>query len=256
MKNLQFFILSILVLLLFKISTTDANAQGSRNFFTVSGGYSLPIGKYASERLSDPDYGLAGSGYFGQVAYEHRFLFWLGMRVSGNLTINKTNPGPIITRSQQYLEFVRPLLSNSGDTYSWTTQTSEWRVASAMAGPALYLYLGRVQVEGHIQGGYVLVQSPDIKVYGESSSGENPVEGSMASSNSGKFGAGIGTSIKIPLSKHLSFQLAADLIGTNAEFDDLVLIGKIGSYPPQEQARTEKRLVSVVNLGAGFTIEF
>jgi hypothetical protein len=254
MKNLPFISLFCLILLLTTLE--KSNAQGSRNFFTVSGGYSLPIGKYASERLSDPNYGLAGSGYFGQVAYEHRFLFWLGMRVSGNLTINKTNAGPIITRSQQYLDLVRPLLSNGDDTYTWTTDASEWRVASAMAGPALYLYLGRVQLEGHVLGGYVLAQSPTIKVYGASSSGANPVEGSLASSNSGKFGAGVGTSIKIPLSKHLSLQLAADLIGTHAEFDDLVLVGKIGSYPPQEQARTEKQLVSVVNLGAGFTIEF
>jgi hypothetical protein len=241
--------------ILFALTTTFSYSQGSRNFISASGGYSLPIGKYASERLSNPDYGLAGSGYFGQIAYEHRFLFWLGIRLAGNVTINKTNPDPIVAKSNEYLERVRPFINEEG-TYTWKTDASQWKQASAMVGPVLYLYLGKVQLEGHLMGGYVIVESPDILVTGESSSGNNPVEGSLASARSKTWGAGAGASIKIPLSRHLSFQLGGDLIGTEAKFDDLVLVGKIGNYDPLEQPRSEHRLVSVINIGAGFTIEF
>lgn len=247
-------ILALTFLIFLLPDPSECFAQGSRNFFSASGGYSLPIGKYASEKLGNPDYGLAGSGYFGQVAYEHRFLFWLGLRVAGNHTINKTNPGPIIAKSEEYLDMARPFINEEG-TYTWTTETTKWKLTSAMIGPALYLYLGKVQFEGHLMGGYVWVHSPDIHVYGTSSSGKNPVEGSMASSLSKTPGGGIGMSIKIPLSSHLTFQLGGDVIGTEAKFHNLTLVGKVNDTQ-LEQPRSENRWVSVVNLGAGFCIEF
>ena len=41
-----------------------------RNIVSFSGGYSLPLGKFASANLNDPEAGLAGAGVFGQLSYE------------------------------------------------------------------------------------------------------------------------------------------------------------------------------------------
>ncbi|GAB2785988.1 hypothetical protein GCM10027275_33020 [Rhabdobacter roseus] len=225
-----------------------SRAQGTLQTLSLTGGYSLPVGKFASENFNDPEAGLAGSGYFGQLTYERRFWPRLGFRASGSLNINNTNPDPVI---EQY----SALLPNK-DTYSWQTDAATWQLGSVMLGPIGYIDFARWQLEGHVVGGMIFAKSPSLTVAGTSSTGTNPVDARVSSGQTSAFGFGAGGSLRVPLARRLYFQLSADWIAARAELKDVPTYAKIGAFPAIEMLRTEKRFVGVVNVGAGLAVAF
>ena len=60
-------LLPVMVIFFLIFNSQETQAQDTKNFFSVTGGYSLPVGQLATEKLNDPLAGLAGSGYYGQV---------------------------------------------------------------------------------------------------------------------------------------------------------------------------------------------
>ena len=237
-------------------SITDIHAQNeTRSFFSVSGGYSLPVGELAKKKLDDPFAGLTGSGYYGQVNYDFRFARWLGVKVSGSMNQNKTRPQPIIDRANVKVEEIRQII-NETSAYSWQTNVSKWKFNSALIGPALYLNFNRVQFEAHVQGGYVHVTSPTVRMTGTFESGENTIGVNLAPATSNGFGGGVGGSLRIPIFNKLYFQLTGDFIATEAEFKDVVIKVGVGNYPEAQIPLSEKRFVGVANIGAGFGLAF
>ncbi|HEV7348441.1 hypothetical protein [Telluribacter sp.] len=238
--------LGAFVLLLGLVPT--AWAQGTSNIVSFSSGYSVALGKFASEQLNDPEAGLAGPGFFAQLSYERKFLPWLGLRLSGSLNINQTNPDPVI---RQY-----SVLLPQPETYTWTTDVTQWRLGTVMAGPSGYLQVGRVGLEGHAQVGLVLAESPGLNVVGTSSTGRNPVDARVAKSSANALGIGAGASVRIPITERLRFQLTGDWVAASIQLKDVPTYTKVGDNGPFEGLISPKRFVGVLNVGAGLAVTF
>lgn len=253
MKFYKFVVAMILSLLLF--NKQESRAQDTKNFFSVTGGYSLPVGQLAREKLNDPLAGLAGSGHYGQVNYDHRIWRGFGFRLSGSLNVNKTNSDPIIEKANSYVQAI-------GRKYTWQSDVSEWKMGAVLFGPAIYLNLNRVQIEAHVQGGIVRASTPSVYLTGQGMTAEGNVDPAATKVNVSlnhtivkPIGFGAGASIRLPLFKALFFQISGDVIGAKAEVKDLAIIANVGGNPYSDRLN-EKRFIGVVNVGAGLGLAF
>ena len=219
-----------------------------RNRVSFSGGYSLPIGEFASKQFSNPDAGLAGEGYFGQLSCERKFTSWLGLRLTGNLNINQTNAQPLIEQYSQFLP--------SPETYTWQSEVTKWRLGAALAGPVGYLSLGGVELEGHVQAGMVFAEAPGVILNGVSSTGQNAVDARVPVASTRAFGYGAGASVRFRLTEYLRLQLTGDWIGADAQLKDVPTYVKVGDRPPIEGRISPRRFVTVLNVGAGLVVVF
>ncbi|GAB3163705.1 hypothetical protein [Telluribacter humicola] len=235
-------------ILFFGITTSGWAQSTAPRAISFSGGYSIPIGKFASKQFSDPEAGLAGSGYFGELSYEQRFSSWLGVRLSGSLNINKTNADPLI---EQY-----SILLPNRDTYTWQTDVTKWLFGSVLAGPAVYLRTGPVMLEGHVQLGVAFARSPGLSVIGTSSTGRNPVEARVAQGSTKALGYGAGGSASVPISNRLRFQITGQWIGSNMYFKDVPTYAIVGDIGPIKSLQSKWRFIGVLNTGAGLVFEF
>lgn len=222
-------------------------AQG-QNALSLAGGYSLPIGKFASQQFNDPDAGFAGDGYFGQVSYERKLTSWLGARLTGSLNTNTTDAQPLI---DQYSE----LLPNP-NTYSWQSEVTRWQLGAVVAGPMAYSSFGKLTLEGHVQGGVIFAKSPGVGLLGTSTTGRNAVDGRITAASTKAFGVGAGGSIRFRLSDRLHFQLTGDWIGGRVKLENVPTYVKVGDFAPIETNTSRERLVGVINAGGGFVVVF
>ena len=219
-----------------------------RNLVSFSGGYSLPVGKFASENFNDPKAGIAGPGFFGQLSFERKFAEWIGLRTTGSLNINQTNAQPLI---QQYSGFLA-----KPETYAWQQDVTKWRFGALLLGPAGYLGSGDIELEGHVQGGLVFAESPGVTLNGTSSVGSPAIEGRVSKAAAITYGLGAGVSLRLRLTDLLRLQITADAIGANVELKDIPTYVKVANLPPLESSQSRKRIVSVVNVGAGLVLGF
>ncbi|HEV7379623.1 MAG TPA: hypothetical protein VGN64_07500 [Dyadobacter sp.] len=245
-----------LLFLVCTLAVYDSRAQNNnRSFFSVTAGYSLPVGELARERLNDPFAGLTGSGYYGQVNYDFRIARWFGLKISGSMNQNKTKPEPIIERANESVEQIKPLI-NESSAHTWQSHVSKWKFNAVMIGPALYINLNKVQLEAHVQAGYVQVTSPSVNMVGAFESGQNNMAVSLRPASTKDLGVGAGASLRIPLGNTLYFHLSGDFLATEAELKDVAINVKVGNYPDLSVPINEKRFVGVANVGAGFGIMF
>lgn len=243
-------------LAVFLISGTFSYGQKKKrkNVFSFSGGYSLPVGKFASEALDDPRAGMADDGYFGRVSYERILFPGVGLRLSANHNINRTNPDPLIRQAGDLVEMYRGLIGETGQ-YSWTSDAQQWRQTSLMLGPALFIPIGPLSVEAHVQGGRLFITSPKVTLEGTSTSGNNPITAVMMPVKTQSWGFAGGLSLRIPLGPVVQLKLFAEAIAANATFKDIALRGTIGGVEVTQNV-SEKRAVGVVNTGAGLAFRF
>lgn len=234
----------------------DARAQlDSRSFLSVTAGYSLPVGELAREKIDDPFAGLTGSGRYIQANYDFRIARWIGLRVTGNMNINTTRPQPIVDRANEKVDEIKPLI-NETTAQSWDTSVSKWKFNSLMIGPAIYINMGRVQLEGHVMGGYVQVSSPTVHMIGRFESGKNAMDVRLNEASTNDFGVGAGASLRIPVFKALYIHLSGDFLATEAELKDVALRVNIQGYPEVGIPINEKRFVGVANVGFGLGLAF
>ncbi len=230
------------------------SSYSQKNVFSFGGGYSLPVGKFASKALDDPEAGMAGSGYFGRVSYERKLFPGIGLRLSANHNINSTNPNPLIQKADELVNMYRIVLGEEGQ-YSWTSDAQEWKQTSLMIGPALYIPLGTVTLEAHAQAGRLFITSPKVSLQGTSTSGNNPIDAVMMPVKTQSWGFAGGMSLRIPLGSVVQFKLFAEAIAAQATFKDIALRGKVAGIDASHLI-DEKRAVGVVNTGAGFVFRF
>lgn len=247
---------SILLFALFLFTQLGAQAQNdNRSFFSVTAGYSLPVGELAREKLNDPFAGLTGSGYYGQVNYDFRIARWFGLKFSGSMNKNTTRPQPIVDIADLRVEEIKGFI-NETTSHTWDTKVSRWKFNAIMAGPAIFLNFGRVQLEGHVQGGYVKVTSPTVDMVGTFQSGENQILVHLSPASTSGFGVGAGASLRLPIAGALYFHLSGDFLATEAELKNVAVNVRVGSYPEVGIPINEKRFVGVANIGAGLGISF
>lgn len=254
MKISQRFSISLFALFLF--TQLGAQAQNdNRSFFSVAAGYSLPVGELAREKLNDPFAGLTGSGYYGQVNYDFRIARWFGLKFSGSMNKNTTRPQPIVDIADLRVEELKGLI-NETTSHTWDTRVSRWKFNAIMAGPAIFLNFNRVQIEGHVQGGYVKVTSPTVDMTGTFQSGENQILVHLSPASASGFGVGAGASIRLPIAGPLYFHLSGDFLATEAELKNVAVNVRVGNIHEVGIPINEKRFVGVANIGAGLGISF
>jgi hypothetical protein len=233
---------------LFLLSNSETKAQNTRSFFSVTGGYSLPVGELAREKLDDPFAGLTGSGYFGQANYDFRIARWIGLRASGSMNLNKTNSQPILDKANDYAQVL-------GQTFNWQSSVSKWKLNAVMVGPALYINMNRAQIELHAQVGKIWANSPTVDLVGNAEGGGEPIYVNLKPASTTAFGLAGGASLRFPIAGNLFFQLSGDVIGAEAEIKDVTIRAVRGAYDFSEKI-SEKRFIGVVNVGAGLGIAF
>lgn len=257
LSDMRSLVFKVAVPFIFLLSCAQSSfAQlDTRSFFSVTGGYSLPVGEMAREKLNDPLAGLAGSGYFGQANYDFRIFRWAGIRLTGSLNVNTTNSDPIVEKANTYVQALNR-------SYTWQSDVSQWKLAAALIGPAIYLNMNRVQIEAHLQGGMIQASTPSVLLNGQEINSEGviveggqPVTVSLNHATVKPYAFGAGVSLRFPLVRALYFQLSGDVIGAKAEVKDLAIKAKSGSYEFSDQIN-EKRFIGVVNIGAGLGIAF
>jgi hypothetical protein len=239
--------LAFFLLVQLQVSAQKRQQNDTRSFFSITGGYSLPVGELAREKIDDPFAGLTGSGYYGQANFDFRLARWIGLRASGSMNQNKTNSKPIIDKANQYAQVL-------GESFNWESSVSRWKLNALMVGPALYLNFGRAQIELHAQGGKVWADSPSVNLIGRSEGGE-PINVDLKPASTSAFGLAGGASLRFPLAGALYFQLSGDVIGAEAEIKDVTIRAVRGSFDFSETI-SEKRFIGVVNVGAGLGIAF
>lgn len=238
----------ILAVLLSAVALLPLGAVAQqRNFVSFSGGYSLPVGAFASQNFGDPKAGLAGSGVYAQLNYERRLTDHFGLRVTGSLNINQTDAQPLIDEYS--------VLLPKPDSYSWQKETSTWQLGALLLGPSGYLPLGKVELEGHVQAGVVLAESPSVTLFGISAADSPDVEASVTQASTTAFGFGAGASVRFRMTDNLRLQLTADAIGADMQLKDVTTYRRFGSFVIQETT-SPSRFVTVVNVGAGVVLGF
>jgi hypothetical protein len=236
-------------IILLTLACLQGHAQNNtRSFLSVTGGYSLPVGELAREKLDDPFAGLTGSGYFGQANFDFRIARWIGLRASGSMNVNKTNSKPILEKADSYAELLN-------DAYSWDSKVSSWKLNALMVGPALYINMNRVQLELHAQAGKVWANSPSVTLTGTSESGGEQLNVNLTPASTSAFGLAGGFSLRLPLAGNLYFQIGADMIGAEAEIKDVAVQVRRGTFKYDDRIH-DKRFIGVVNAGAGLGIAF
>jgi hypothetical protein len=248
----------LLAVVIFSTFYGRAYAQlDTRSFLSVTAGYSLPVGELAREKINDPFAGLSGEGRYLQASYDFRIARWFGLRISGSMNSNKTKPQPIIDRANDKIEELRSLgLIKDTSGPAWQTSVSNWKFNALMAGPAIYLNFGRVQLEGHAMGGYVQVSSPRVHMTGKFPSGKNDIEVGLNEAITKEWGIGGGASLRIPIYRKLYFHLSGDFLATEAELKDVAIRVSVQDYPQVVLPINEKRFVGVANVGVGLGLAF
>lgn len=247
LKNLLLTVGCIRPWVLVSLLASGSLAQ-TPHIISFSSGYSLPLGKFASKQFSDPEAGLAAEGFYAQLAYERQLADWWGLRLTGSLNINQTNSDPLI---RQY-----SVLLPNPDTYTWLSDVTQWRLGAVLLGPTGYLSLGPVDLEGHVQGGWVFAESPGIVLNGTSSTGQNTVDARIPAASANVFGYGAGAAARLRLTDQLRFQITGDWIGANAQLKNIPTYVKVGNRPAIEGIISPKRFVTVLNVGVGLAVLF
>lgn len=224
-----------------------AGVAQDKNMISLAGGYSLPIGEFASQNFNDPKAGLAGPGVYAQLNYERRLADHFGLRLTGSININKTDAQPLIDEYS--------VLLTKPESYTWQEETSTWRLGALLLGPSAYLPLGSAELEGHLQGGLVFAESPSLTVRGTSSASSPDAEGRVAQASTSAFGFGAGASVRFRLTENLRLQITADAIGANAQLKDLPTYRRLGSFVIESTSSPE-RFVAVANVGVGLVFGF
>lgn len=252
MKFNYLFAFAVLTMLSF---VGKANAQDRRNYLSVAYGYSLPVGEFARLSPDDPLAGLAGDGFYGQFNYDRKLSNWFGFRISGSYNNNTTNANPIVKLANSYA-------GATGKTYTWQTDVSEWQMAAALIGPAIFLHISKLQIEGHVQGGIIKAQTPSVHMVGQALTPSGEIDASsrtidirLDNRTVTPWGFAGGLGLRLPLYRGLFIHATADVIGAQAEVKDLAFKAKIGELELSEQI-SEKRFIGVVNIGGGLGIAF
>jgi hypothetical protein len=243
--------------ILFLCSLSGHAQIDTRSYLSITAGYSLPVGELAREKIDDPFAGLSGEGRYLQASYDFRITRWFGLRFAGSVNSNTTKPQPIIDRANEKISELRSMgLIKDPDGPDWQTNVSNWKFNAVMAGPAIYINMGRVQLEGHAMGGYVQVSSPKVQMTGKFQSGRNDIDVLLNEAITKDWGIGGGASLRIPIFKRLYFHLAGDFLATEAQLKDVSMKVTVQDYPQVVLPINEKRFVGVANVGLGLGLIF
>lgn len=219
-----------------------------RDAISVSGGYSLSVGKTINKLFEDSNGELAGDGYFAQIHYEHKFRHWLGAHLILNQNINNTRSEAVIDIfKSKAADFNIPAeILNALD---YESDAGKWKMLGVYAGPSFHFYPGKFEIDVHASAGIVKVHSPEVSIRGALGN-LRLGEGTLSSASNSGFGWGLGASARYPLGDKLKVFIKAEALASRVTLEN-VNITATANNVSITQPLNRKQNVGVVNLGVG-----
>ena len=240
------------VLLVFAIGLSSAafsqkafilSRQVKQGFLAVSGGGSLPVGKFASVSSVDKQAGFASPGFSLNVSAGYKVAGPLGLMVRAEQHRNAFDTNAMLKNLYRT------------ETDFWVASPAQWTTTTFMAGPYYTMPLGRLSVDARLLAGQARATLPNTFMHGNFGTNVTTVENTGGQSTALALGGGL--ALQYRLGTSLSVQLAADYSRSELPFDDLTTTVWSSNTGRSQVAKFEgSRVLEVVSGSVGIVFLF
>ncbi len=233
-----------------KDTLISSSSKRSHMLIDLSGGYSIPFGKYASSDTEDKLSGFASGGFFFQGG-----ATWLGKNILG-LGLSYVFQHNAIQKSLQ---------TDTLAGYNDALGSRAWTNHYLLAGPVLFTRIGKFSILAKAQIGGVLSYSSNFTIWLPTDAADSLSPGPLKKSDGPGMGvavqimAGIGYQItkNICINVTLSYLGGSPLRKRDYYYYYWDIDPQTGRLQPIYQGGEieRKRRISTFNIGAGLTIK-
>lgn len=216
--------------------------QPKNGFVTVSGGVSLPVGKFAVCSTQDEQAGLALQGTMASLSMGYRVIGPVGLMVRGELFRNRVQEEALLDG----------LYRAQGDV--WKASSGYWAVTSITAGPYVNIPLGRWTMQLRATAGQATAICPSTSLRGRFLDIPMSIETAEARSVTRSYNGGL--SVRYRLGRSTALQLNTDYSRADFTFKDMKTATNNGLGQGQTNLMTSFKPISVVNISLGITVLF
>ncbi|MCY7359105.1 MAG: hypothetical protein LH609_16925 [Rudanella sp.] len=216
--------------------------QPKNGFVTISGGVSLPVGKFAVCSTRDEQAGLAQQGIMASLSAGYRVAGPVGLMIRGEVFRNRVQQEALLDG------FYRA----QGD--SWTANAGYWAVTSITAGPYVNIPMGRWTLQLRATAGQATAICPSTSLRGRFLDIPMSIETAEARSVARSYNGGL--TVRYRLGRSTALQLNSDYSRADFTFQDMKTATSTGNGQGQTNLMTSFKPISVVNLSLGITVLF
>jgi len=244
MKNLITTILIISVsTAAFSQKTFILSRQVKNGFLAVSGGGSLPLGKFAGVSSVDKQSGFASPGFSVNISAGYKVAGPVGLMVRAEQHHNPINTDAML----------QSLYRNETDV--WVASPAQWTTTTFMAGPYVTIPMGRLSVDVRLLAGQARATLPNTYMHGNFGNTENTVENTGGQSTALALGGGL--ALQYRLGRSISLQLTGDYSRADLAFTNLTTkVWSSNTGRSQTSQFNGSRVVEVVSGSVGVVFLF
>ncbi len=216
--------------------------QPKNGFFTISGGVSLPVSKFAVCSTRDEQAGLAQQGTMASVSVGYRVVGPVGLMIRGEVFRNHI-------QEEALLDGLYRVQADN-----WTASSGYWAVTSITAGPYVNIPIGRWTMQLRATTGRATAICPSTSLRGRFLDIPLSIETAEARSVARSYNGGL--TLRYRLGRSTALQLNTDYSRADFTFQDMKTATNTGNGQGQTNIMTSFKPISVVNLSVGITVLF
>lgn len=196
--------------------TTAILSQTKNNRLSIAAGPSIAMGSFGKSTLDDPDAGIAKTGQYAQINFEH---FFTPSFAASATVFGQRNPLNTTSLEKQYnANFYAPPLSSSINRLfqNWQFTKKSWVSYGALVGVANQFPLqknGRLSFKLKTQAGLVFVNSPEL--YGECISDTTAASVTLTKGSGKGFAYSFNAGVTFQLNKKIHLLLDLQYFGSS-----------------------------------------
>ena len=223
-----------------------SNLLTAQDRFSVSfaAGKSFSLRELATKITGSQRAQLAGNGLAAQIGAGVQFNRHLGLTVRLNYNENETREEGIKSYAALAYNITNLTVAN----------TEKWRAVSALVGPTLRVFLGKVSLQGRLLAGYTSITGPKFSAKGNFANRDVVIDNKTGTAQSFAYGAG--STFAVSLGKRLSFAINADYTQTKAEFTNIENIVKVSGQVVSPATAPIEQDMGILNVTGGFVVSF
>lgn len=202
------------LLVITMLAASTAFSQTENNLLSISAGPSVALGNFSKSSPRDENAGLAQTGGYVQVNFEHRFISSIGATATVFGQLN-----PVNTRSlEQYYneQYYGAPISSFVDRYfqNWQFDKKNWHSYGVLAGAVTeWPVMTKLHVKLKAQAGIVFVKSPELN--GKSYSTDNDASFLLTKGKGNGFAYALSGGIKHQYNKKISLLFDVQYFGSS-----------------------------------------
>ncbi len=181
--------------------------QTKNGFLAVSGGGSLPVGRFASVSPVDKQAGFTSPGISVNVSAGYKVAGPVGLMVRAEQHRNALNTDAML----------KDLYRTEADV--WAASPAEAITTTFMAGPYITFPMGRLSVDARLLAGQARATLPNTFMHGNFGTTETTVENTGGQSTALALGGGL--ALRYRLGRSISLQLTGDYSRAELPFANL-----------------------------------